>query len=310
MKNKKIVIALGGNALGNNPDEQREALKITSRSIVNLIEQGYKIVVGHGNGPQVGMISLAFNEGRKANNRIPEMPLSLIGAMSQGYIGLQLQQSIKNELNKRGILRNVVSLITQVIVDKNDDSFLKPSKPIGLFYSEKEAMEIAKINNWIFKEDSGRGWRRFVPSPKPIDIVEKDIIKNLFDDGTIVIAGGGGGIPTLIKDKKFKDIDAVIDKDFTSQKLAELIEADIFMIVTAVDGIMKNFGKETEEKIDFISPNDLKLMIESNVFPEGSMKPKVISVYHFVKNTKKKALITSLEKAGEAIKGNSGTTIQ
>lgn len=316
MKNKKdknketIVVALGGNALGNTPSEQIEAVKITSKSIVDLIEAGKRVVVSHGNGPQVGMISLAFNEGNKANKKVPEMPLSLAGAMSQGYIGLHLQQAIKNELNIRNISKEVVSIVTQTLVDENDKSFSNPTKPIGNFYSEEDAKKLAAANNWSVGEDSGRGWRRMVPSPQPIDIVEKEVIKKLVEDDVIVIAGGGGGIPSLIKGKSMSDIDAVIDKDFTSEKLAELINADLFFIVTAEDGIWKDFGKPTGYKIDKISYSKLDEMISSGEFPEGSMKPKVVAVATFVKNTGKKAVITSLELTAKALKGEAGTIIE
>ncbi len=307
---KKIVLALGGNALGNTPKEQEESVKVTAQSIVDLIEQGHKIVVGHGNGPQVGMISLAFDDGKKVNEKIPYMPLSLVGAMSQGYIGLHLQQAIKNELLKRKIEKNVVSIVTQTVIDKNDSSMKNPTKPIGNFYSEIEAKKLAKEKGWVVNEDSGRGWRRCVPSPKPIDIVEKDIIKELFDRGDIVIAGGGGGIPTIIKNNKYVSVDAVIDKDFTSQKIAELIDADLFMIVTAEDGIVKDFGKKTAKKYNSIFAKDLKILIDSGEFPEGSMKPKALAVYYFVDNTSKEAMITSLDKTKDALLGKAGTIVK
>ena len=309
-KNMKIVVALGGNALGNTPIEQQEAVKLTAKSIVDLVAGGHKVVVGHGNGPQVGMIALAFEDGKKVNNNLPLMPLSLSGAMSQGYIGLQLQQAIKNELNLRKINNDVVSLITQTLVDVNDPSFSNPTKPIGSFYSETEAKTLANKNNWTVKEDSGRGWRRVVPSPKPIDILEKNIVIELFKQGTIVIAGGGGGIPTII-DKKglLKDVDAVIDKDFTSEKLAELIKADLFMIITAVDGIYKDYGTPTEKKLDKISSSELKKLIDSGMFPEGSMKPKAEAAYQFVNNTSNKTVITSLENITNALEEKHTTII-
>lgn len=312
MNIKKIVVALGGNALGNTPEQQKKAVKITAKSIVELIKQGHKVIVGHGNGPQVGMISLAFDDAKKVNKSVPLIPLSLSVAMSQGYIGLDLQQAIKNELNKQNINRDVVTIVTQSVFDQNDPSFKDPSKPIGDFYSEVDAKQLAKINNWVVKEDSGRGWRRMVPSPKPIDILEKNVIKKLFEEDVIVIAGGGGGIPTIIKNHQLEDIDAVIDKDFTSEKIAELVDADLFMIVTAVDGILKDFGKPTQFKYDVILSEELKKLIDSNEFPEGSMKPKALAVYEFVKNTGKEAMITSIEKANDTIarKDNAGTIIK
>lgn len=320
MMSKKIVIALGGNALGNTPDEQYKAVKITAKSIVDLIEQGHKVIVGHGNGPQVGMISLAFDEGSKVNNKVPSIPLHLAGAMSQGYIGLHLQQAIKNELIKRKINRNVVSLITQSMVDENDPSMKNPTKPIGSFYTEKEAEKIREETGWVInkvidKANDDRTWRRVVPSPKPIDIVEKDVIKHLFENGTIVVAGGGGGIPTINpfvgmnSITALASIDAVIDKDFTSEKIAELVEADLFMIVTVEDGVFEDFGEPTAKKIPETSYLYLEQLVGENKFPEGSMKPKVEAVCEFVKNTKKEAIITSLEKTADALKGKAGTKI-
>lgn len=307
---KKIVIALGGNALGNTPKEQEEAVKLTAKSIVDLIAEGNQVVVSHGNGPQVGMISLAFDEGLKQNPKVPTMPLALAGAMSQGYIGLHLQQAIKNELNRREINKDVVSLITQTVVDKNDPSFKKPTKPIGLFYSEEEAKRLAKSEGWTVMEDAGRGWRRMVPSPRPIDIVEKEIINQLVKDN-VVIAGGGGGIPTLITDNNLTSIDAVIDKDFTSAKLAALVDADLFMIVTAVDGIWKNYNKPDAYKIIEPSIAELDALIESHEFPAGSMEPKILAALDFVKSGKGHvSCITSLDKVADAIKGNAGSWIK
>lgn len=309
-KGKKIVVALGGNALGNTPKEQKAAVKITAKSIVDLVSQGHKVIVGHGNGPQVGMISSAFEEATKVNSKIPSMPLALSGSMSQGYIGLHLEQAIKNELLSRKIKRDVVTIITQSIIDKKDSSLSHPTKPIGSFFTEAKAKKLASENGWSVGEDAGRGWRRMVPSPKPIDIVEKDIIKKLVNDDVIVIAGGGGGIPTLIKNNELIEIDAVIDKDFTSEKMAELLEADLFMIVTAVDGIWKDYGKKTAKFIPQITPQEIDELVKAKEFPSGSMEPKVIAVSNFVKSKKgREAIITSLEKAGDALKGKAGSKI-
>ncbi len=311
MKNK-IVIALGGNALGNNPIEQYEAVAFTAISIVDLVEKGNKVVIVHGNGPQVGMISLAFEKAKEIEKNVPSMPLSLSGSMSQGYIGLQLQQAIKNELTKRKIKRNVVTLITQTKVDINDPSFKKPTKPIGSFYSELEIKKIAKENNWQVGEDSGRGWRRMVPSPKPIDIYEKEIILELLEKDNIVIAGGGGGIPTIENKGVLQSIDAVIDKDLTAQKIAELVEADMFMILTAEDGIWKNFGKSDAIFLKEPSIKYLEELIDANEFPEGSMKPKVEAIINFINNSKinSKACITSLKLAGKALKNEAGSWVK
>ncbi|BDV02202.1 MAG: carbamate kinase [Candidatus Hepatoplasma vulgare] len=309
-KKRRIVVALGGNALGDTPNEQKEAVKITAKSIVDLVEKGNEVIVGHGNGPQVGMISSAFEEATKVNKKIPSMPLALSGAMSQGYIGLHLEQAIKNEFLKRNLKKDVITIVTQSIIDENDPSLKNPTKPIGSFFKEDEAKKLAKENDWFVGEDAGRGWRRMVPSPKPIDIVEKNVIKSLVEQGVIVIAGGGGGIPTLLKNKTLVEIDAVIDKDFTSEKMAELLEADLFMIVTAVDGIWKDYGKNTAKFISEISPKELDDLVAAKEFPSGSMEPKVIAVSKFVKSKKgRKAIITSLEKASDALIGKAGTKI-
>ncbi|NOQ50195.1 MAG: carbamate kinase [Mycoplasmataceae bacterium] len=306
---KKIVIALGGNALGNNPKEQLEAVKITAQSIVDLIAQGNKVIISHGNGPQVGMISLAFSEGSKVNKKIPQLPLSLAGAMSQGYIGLHLQQAIKNELILRNLDHDVISLITQTEVDPNDPSFSNPTKPIGLFYTKEQAKELAKKEKWIVAEDSNRGWRRMVPSPLPINIIEKNLIKHL-SDKAIVIAGGGGGVPTIIKDNTLIAVDAVIDKDFTSAKIAELVDADMLMIVTASDGVFINYGKKDAKQLSAVTVLELEELLAANEFPAGSMKPKVEAAVSFVKSGKKKiACISDLHLVKKTLNNEAGTWI-
>lgn len=312
IKNKKVVLALGGNALGNTPEKQYEAVKLTAKSIVDLIENKNKVIIVHGNGPQVGMISLAFEKGSSIDDKIPYLPLSLAGSMSQGYIGLHLQQAISNELNKRKLKRNVSTLITQTIVDKNDKSFKNPSKPIGIFYSEEEAKKIAKEKNVVVKEDSGRGWRIVVPSPKPISIFEKDVINQLFEnDNNIVIAAGGGGVPTLVeKNGNISSVDAVIDKDFVASKLAEIIKADIFAIATAEDGIWKNYGKPDGYKLKDAKVDELESLLNNNEFAEGSMKPKVESIVSFMNNTKNtKSCIVSLEKLKKSLSEDSNSWI-
>lgn len=311
MDKKTIVIALGGNALGNTPQEQEEIVKLTASTIVDIVEEGNDVVVGHGNGPQVGMISLAFEEGKKQNGKIPVLPLSLAGSMSQGYIGLHLKQAIDNELIKRSINKKSYALISQTIVDKNDPSFVNPSKPIGLFYKEDEVEALEKEYGWTIKEDSGRGFRRMVPSPKPIDIVEKDLIKSIVKEGNIVIAGGGGGIPTLLNDDgTTKSIDAVIDKDYTLEKIAELIEADVFMVITAADGIYKNYGKDDAHQLPNPSIKELEQSLEDGEYPEGSMAPKIRAAVSFVKSgDNRKSLITEPSKAKEALKHKAGSWI-
>lgn len=307
---KKIVVALGGNALGNTPKEQAIAVKITSKSIVNLIEQGNEVVVVHGNGPQVGMIYNAFDHSSKTDDKIPNLSLALSGAMSQGYIGLHLQQAIYNELNSRGIKKQVASIITQTKVNSDDPAFKNPTKPIGSFMTEEEAKVIASETGAFVGEDAGRGWRIMVPSPRPELIYEKDLVINLLDNGHVIIAGGGGGIPTLEVDGKLTEVDAVIDKDFTAAKIAELIDAEMFMIVTAEDGIWKNYGQKNSYQLKDPSTKELQDLIDAGEFPAGSMMPKVQAIVDFINTTKKpgaSACITSLEKTADALIGNAGT---
>ncbi|NEU04632.1 carbamate kinase [Clostridium senegalense] len=298
----KIVIALGGNALGNNCKEQMEAVKYTSNSIVDLIAEGNEIVIAHGNGPQVGMINLAM-ESR-------EMPLPECGAMSQGYIGYHLQKAIREEFRNRGIDKDVVSIITQSLIDKNDKAFKNPTKPIGSFYSKEEALELERKKGYTMLEDAGRGYRRVVPSPLPTDIVEKKVIKSLIKDGHVVITVGGGGIPVVEENGALVGIPAVIDKDFASEKLAEIIDADYLIILTAVDKVAINYGKSNERWLDQLSIEETKKYIEEGHFAPGSMLPKVEAALKFANSKKgRKALITSLEKAKDGIKGNTGTLI-
>lgn len=309
---KNIVLALGGNALGNTPKEQADAVKVTSKSIVDLIEQGNKVVVVHGNGPQVGMIYNAFDESSKINEKIPNLSLALAGSMSQGYIGLHLQQSIRNELSKRNINKEVASIVTQTKVDINDPAFQNPTKPIGSFMSEEEAKKLFEQTGVFVGEDAGRGWRVMVPSPKPESIYQKDLVLELANNGHVVIAGGGGGIPTIEEDGILKEIDAVIDKDFTACKIAQLIDADIFMIVTDTDGIWKNFGKPDGYQLVNPEISEVQELVDAGAFPAGSMRPKVEAVINFVTNSNKKveSCITSLEKAADALKGEAGTWLR
>ncbi len=304
-KERKIVIALGGNALGKTPKEQVLSVKKTAKSIVNLIEIGNTVIITHGNGPQVGMINLAFS---KDDNL--DMPFPECGAMSQGYIGYHLQNAIREELKNRAIKKEVATIISQVIVDKNDAAFNNPTKPIGSFYTKEEADKIANENAYIMKEDAGRGYRRVVPSPKPIGIAEIDAIKLLVDNGVCVIATGGGGIPVIKEENALIGVDAVIDKDFASGKLAELIDADELLILTAVEKVAINFGKENEEWLDSLNVEECKKYITEKHFAEGSMLPKVEAALAFVESKKgRKVLITSLDKAGDALLGKTGTRI-
>lgn len=306
---KKIVLALGGNALGNNPEEQKEAVKHTSKSIVDLIEAGNQVIISHGNGPQVGMINLAMDAASKSEAGTPEMPFPECGAMSQGYIGFHLQNAIQNELNKRGLNKSVVTLVTQVVVDKNDPAFQNPTKPVGSFYTKEEADKmIAK--GFTFKEDAGRGYRRVVPSPKPVDIVEIASIKSLIEAGNVVIAGGGGGIPVVKEADGLAGVPAVIDKDFTTAKLAELVDADSLIILTAVEKVAIRFGKPDQLWLSELTIETAEKYIADKEFAEGSMLPKVKAALSFATSKAgRKALITSLEKAAEGLEGKTGTWI-
>lgn len=309
-KKERIVIALGGNALGNTPQEQLEAARKTAASIVDIIEAGHEVAIAHGNGPQVGMINLAMEIASKQQSNIPEMPFPECNAMSQGYIGFHLQNAIGEEIAKRGLNIPIASIITQVIVDPYDPAFKNPTKPIGSFYTQEEAWHLQKTKGYTMIEDAGRGYRRVVPSPKPVDIVEKDTIKALIEAGNVVITVGGGGIPVIRADNRLIGISAVIDKDFASAKLADLIHADRLIILTAVEKVAINFGKPNEQWLSELSVEEAHELIKEGHFAAGSMLPKVQAAIEFVKgNPDRKALITSLEKAKEGIEGLTGTVI-
>ncbi|CEQ22102.1 carbamate kinase [Paraclostridium sordellii] len=306
---KSLVIALGGNALGKDPKEQLKLVKNTSKIIVDLVEEGYKVIVSHGNGPQVGVINLAMDFSSNNGGNTPSFPFAECGAMSQGYIGYHLQQSIKEELNKRSIKMDVVSLITQVIVDKKDEAFLNPTKPVGMFYSKEEAKKISEEKGYKFIEDSNRGYRRVVPSPKPQEILEADVIKKLSKE-CIVIAVGGGGIPVIKEENSYIGVDAVIDKDKSSCKLAIDLGVDTLLILTAVENVYINYNKENQKAIDIMDIDLAKEYIKEGYFAKGSMLPKIEACIEFVENNKNsKAIITSLEKAKEALNGDTGTRI-
>lgn len=305
---KKVVLALGGNALGNSPEEQIKAVRKTAVSIVDLVEDGNEVIVCHGNGPQVGMINLAMETAHNSNPQISNMPFAECVAMSQGYIGYHLQKAIKNELSKRNMKNAVSTIITQVKVDKDDEAFANPTKPVGLFYSKEESEKLAAESGYTFKEDANRGYRRVVPSPKPIDIIEKEEINTLIKKDFIVIACGGGGIPVVENDGQLEGIGAVIDKDFTSEKLAEISDADLLIILTAVEKVCINYGTENEEGLDELNLSRAQKLIEEKQFAEGSMLPKVKACLNFIQSGEGKiALITSLEKAKEGINGLTGT---
>lgn len=298
---KKIVVALGGNALGNDNEEQLKLVRKTAENLVDLIEEGYELIITHGNGPQVGKISVAMED--------ENMPFPECGAMSVGYIGYHLQQSISNELKKRQINRKCVSVVTQVLVDKNDKAFKDKTKPVGRFYTKQEAEKIEKEKGYTFKEDAKRGYRRVVASPKPLEIMELETIKDLIEDNNIVITCGGGGIPVIYKNNKLTGIDAVIDKDLSSALLAEKLNADMLLILTNVEKVCINYKTDKEKQLDYLSLEDIEKYKKENEFKEGSMLPKIEACKEFVCKTEKEAIITSLEKAKKAINKKTGTVI-
>ena len=307
----RIVIALGGNALGNTLTEQMTAVKHTASAIADLIEQGHEVIVSHGNGPQVGMIHHAVNElTHVVEQDFPIIPLSVCVAMSQSYIGYDLQNALREELLNRSILKPCATVITQVIVDPNDIAFKKPSKPIGRFMSEEEAKKLADEKGYQMMEDAGRGWRRVVASPKPKAIVEIETVRSLLQAGQVVIAGGGGGIPVIAEGNHLKGTSAVIDKDFCSCLMAELVDADLLIILTAVEKCAINFGKPNQEWLDNITVSQAKEYCEQGHFATGSMLPKVEAAIKFAESAKgRKSLITLLEKAKDGIEGKTGTVI-
>ena len=308
---KKIVIALGGNALGSNAKEQLELVKNTASSIVKLVKDGNDVIVAHGNGPQVGMINLAMEYSSNNGGNTPAMPFPECGAMSQGYIGYHLQQSIQKELKDNGLNKPCATIVTQVIVDENDDAFKNPTKPIGSFYSEEEAKKIMEETGYTFVEDAGRGYRRVVASPKPVDIVELDVVEQLVDNGTVIITVGGGGIPVIKKGNGLEGVPAVIDKDRSSAKLASLLKADVLLILTAVEKVSINFNKPDQLDLSELTLNEANKYIAEGQFAKGSMLPKVEACMDFINgNPEGTAIITSLDKALDAIHGDTGTIIK
>ena len=307
----KIVVALGGNALQKNGELtakiQEEVAKETVQKLIPLIKDGHELVIVHGNGPQVGNLILHEEAGNSPST--PAMPLHVSVGMTQGMIGYWIQKALKEELSKNGISKNATTIITQVEVSKDDQAFKNPTKPIGPFYSEEEAQKVATEKGYVVKEDSGRGWRRVVPSPKPIHILESDAIIDFMKTGAIVIAAGGGGVPVISNgENSFEGVDAVIDKDFAAELLAEKINADTLLILTGVDNAMINYGKENQQALGVISPEEAEKYINENQFGAGSMLPKIQASLKFAK-TGGKAVITSLENAQDAISKNIGTVI-
>lgn len=309
----RIVIALGGNALGESPEEQRTRIDEVAPSLVGLITQGHEIVISHGNGPQVGMIKLALDVAHDADpENIAKFELPEAGAMSQGYIGYHLQQGIKRELRKQGMPWHVATVITQTIVNKDDPAFNNPIKPVGAFYSKDAARRIMEDEpGIIFKEDAGRGWRQVVASPRPVAVVEADSILNLLDHEFIVIACGGGGVPVIEKgDGDYQGVPAVIDKDLGSAVLAKICDAEYLFILTAVDHVAINYGKPDEISLTEVTVEEVLRYAEGGHFSPGSMLPKIMAAVEFASSGPgRKAVIASLEKAPLAMQGQSGTII-
>lgn len=306
------IIAIGGNSLIKDKDhttveDQYEAIKETCVHIADIIERGYKVIITHGNGPQVGFILL---RSELARHVLHPVPLDACDADTQGAIGYAIQRALGNELRKRGYNdKDVVTVVTQVVVDKNDPAFKNPTKPIGPFYSEKEAKEKMEKEKWIMKEDAGRGWRRVVPSPIPKRIVELRPIRSLVENGYIVVAVGGGGIPVVEENGELKGIEAVIDKDYASSLLARELKADYFIISTAVEKVYLNYRKPNEKPIDRMTVSEAKKYLEEGHFAEGSMAPKIRASIEFIEKTGGKALITSPESIIKALDGKTGTWI-
>ena len=311
MGKKRIVIALGGNALGKNLPEQYLAVQETSKAIADLIEAGNEVIISHGNGPQVGMINNAMAAYSKTEPSHPAItPLSVCVAMSQAYIGYDLQNALKEELLNRGIKKNVATVITQVRVDENDPAFAHPTKPIGQFMTKEEADAAVASSGIQVMEDAGRGYRRVVASPKPAEIIEIDTVKDLLEAGEVVIASGGGGIPVIRRGNHLKGVGAVIDKDFASCLLAQQLNADFLIILTAVEKVALRFGTPEETWLDDISVKEAKQYMEEGHFAPGSMLPKVQAAVEFAESGEgRTALITLLQKAKDGVNGATGTRI-
>jgi len=309
------VVAIGGNSLikdrfHQSVRDQYIAAGETCWHIASMIKDGWEVAITHGNGPQVGFILRRSEIAAKVEG-MHEVPLEVCGADSQGAIGYALQQNLQNELHKRGIRKNVATVVTQVLVDKDDPAFQKPAKPIGGFMSEQDAKKRAREQGWTVVEDAGRGWRRVVASPQPKEVVEIETVKTLLDAGTVVVTVGGGGIPVIDSgDRQLKGIAAVIDKDYASSLLARLIQADLFLISTAVEKVALNFGKPDQKWLDRITLAEARgYLAEGTHFAKGSMAPKVQAIIWYLENGGKQALITNPDNIGRALKGETGTWI-
>ncbi len=311
--NKKAVLALGGNAIiqpgqNGNISEQFANTRESLGGIVELIKQGYQLAITHGNGPQVGNLLVQQMAGMDKN--IAPLPLGVLNAATEGTMGYMIEQSLQNCLHKTGIEREVLTIITQVVVDKNDPSIQNPTKPVGPFYTKEQADKLIAEYGWTIIEDAGRGYRQVVPSPIPKEIVPFKTIKNLVEQGNIVISCGGGGVPVYIQeDGTFEGVDAVIDKDFASGLLAKEIDADLLVILTGVDRVAINYGKPDQTDLDELSIEDAKKYLAEGQFPKGSMGPKILAAIRFIEQGGNKVLITSIERIVDAFEGKTGTLI-
>lgn len=310
-KKKRIIIALGGNAIQQKGEkgtheESFANVRMTMKAVAPLaMSKEYEVIITHGNGPQVGNLLIQNAVGK---THVPDMPLFLCDAMSQGEIGYWLEQSLGDFFDAKESRRHIVTVVTQVVVKKNDKAFQNPSKPVGPFYTKEEAEKIAKKTNYIFKEDASRGFRRVVASPEPIDVIETDVICDLIKAGHVVIAGGGGGIPVIRKGNRLEGVDAVIDKDKTTAIMGNLLKADLFVILTAVPEVKLNFGKPEEKAVRSMRSLDAKKYLKEGHFAEGSMKPKIEAALAFLKGgAKRQVLITDAESLNKALAGNAGT---
>ena len=306
----KVVVALGGNALGKSPEEQLKLVKNTASSLIGLIDAGNQVVISHGNGPQVGAINLGMNFAAE-NGKTAAFPFPECGAMSQGYIGYHLQQSLQNELHKRWMNKNVATIVTQIAVDPQDPAFDNPSKPVGDFYTKEQAEQIEKEKGYTFKEDAGRGYRQVVPSPLPKKIMELNSINTLIESGDLVIAGGGGGVPVIMTDDGLQGVPAVIDKDRSSALLADQISADKLINLTAVDYVYVNYGKPDEKALKTLTIDEAHKYMDEKQFAAGSMLPKIEACLSFVEgHPEREAIITSLNGLDDALAGKVGTVIR
>lgn len=312
MKKKTILLALGGNAILQPGQEATYEAQLTNvcasaEFLADLVEQGHKLVLTHGNGPQVGNL---LRQNEEAAGTVPPMPLHILNAQSQGFIGYMLQQCVQAALARRGVRRQVACLMTRTLVDENDEAFNAPSKPVGLFYSAEEARELASARHWDMKEDAGRGWRRVVPSPRPKAVIEIDAVHRLVEENFVTISCGGGGIPVIPNPNGgYIGVEAVVDKDLSGALLAESLEADMFLIVTDVENVYVGYGTPAQQVIGEVGPEEMREHLASGEFSKGSMGPKVEAALAFVEATGNPAVICALSKIDEAVAGTSGTRI-